>query len=143
MTYSITRQLEFDAGHRVYGHEGKCANIHGHRYVVFITAEPSIGLDDLGRVVDFSVIKEKVGGWIDECLDHGMILWREDPIADFWRGKPNGEYHKHVFMDENPTAENIAKMIYKACLNMFGGDKITVTDVTVKETPNCSATYKP
>jgi len=65
----ITRKIEFDSGHRVLGHEGKCAHLHGHRYVAEITVE-SAGLDSLGRVVDFSVIKEKVGKWVDENWEY-------------------------------------------------------------------------
>ena len=55
----ITRRLEFDAGHRVLGHEGKCKNLHGHRYSAEITVTAP-DLDGLGRVIDFGVIKEKV-----------------------------------------------------------------------------------
>lgn len=75
----ITRKLEFDAGHRILGHEGKCAHLHGHRYVAEITVSGR-DLDTLGRVVDFSVVKTKVGGWIDDYWDHNILLHPQDPL---------------------------------------------------------------
>jgi 6-pyruvoyltetrahydropterin/6-carboxytetrahydropterin synthase len=75
----ITRRMEFDAGHRILGHESKCAHLHGHRYVVHLTVETPT-LDNLGRVVDFSVIKTIVGGWLDEHWDHNMLLNSDDPL---------------------------------------------------------------
>ncbi len=74
-----TRRLQFCCGHRVMRHESKCAHLHGHNYVAFFTA--SAQLDDVGRVIDFSVIKERVGGWIDEFWDHGFVLNEEDEGA--------------------------------------------------------------
>ena len=78
-----TRRLEWDAMHRIPGHEGKCRAFHGHRYVAEITcAAPT--LDALGRVVDFGVIKQRVGTWIDENWDHTAILAAHDtdPAAE-------------------------------------------------------------
>ena len=78
MTTTATRRLTFCAGHRVLGHESKCSNLHGHNYIVEVTAEmnPSNGaaVDDIGRVIDFSVLKECVGGWLERHWDHGFIV---------------------------------------------------------------------
>ena len=52
---TCTRRIQFCAGHRVMGHEGKCRNLHGHNYVVFVTAQAD-ELDSVGRVIDFSVL---------------------------------------------------------------------------------------
>ena len=62
---SCTRRIQFASGHRVLGHENKCRHIHGHNYVAFIHAEAE-QLDSIGRVIDFGVLKDKFGGWIDE-----------------------------------------------------------------------------
>src|SRR5262245_33453245 len=74
---SATRRLQFSAGHRVFQHESKCANIHGHNYVVLLHAEAD-RLDKIGRVIDFSVLKAKFGTWIEDWWDHGMIYWERD-----------------------------------------------------------------
>src|SRR5262245_52482042 len=79
-----TRKLEFDAGHRVLGHGGKCRHLHGHRYVAEVTCYAE-ELDKLGFVVDFSVIKTVVGDWIDENFDHNMILNPKDPLWTVWQ----------------------------------------------------------
>ena len=63
--------------HRIPRHESKCAAFHGHRYAAELTCLAP--LDDRGRVIDFGVVKERVGGWIDENWDHTAILQRDDP----------------------------------------------------------------
>ena len=80
-TITCTRRIQFCAGHRVKNHESKCRNLHGHNYVVWITAKLDAGTDELGRVVDFSVLKARIGGWIEDAWDHGFILWDQDDEA--------------------------------------------------------------
>jgi len=141
--HKITRKLEFDAGHRIHGHESKCANIHGHRYVVELTV--SAQLDQIGRVIDFSVLKSVCGKWIDDNLDHGMILYRDDPLVSFWElGFYNDkgiDNQKYFLMDDNPTAENIAKLLYEKFQEMLCSYHIDVVNVLIRETPNCWAMY--
>src|SRR5258708_30688975 len=74
---AIVQRLEWDAMHRIPGHEGVCKAYHGHRYAaeISVTADK---LDALGRVVDFSVIEDTVGGWIKEHFDHTAILYAKD-----------------------------------------------------------------
>ena len=75
---SCSRKIHFCYGHRVMNHESKCATLHGHNGIIWVHATPIKGLDQLGRVIDFSVLKEKVGGWVDTYWDHTMILYEED-----------------------------------------------------------------
>lgn len=136
--YTIVRKIEFDAGHRVYQHESKCNNVHGHRYVLEI--ECTGCLDGLGRVIDFSVIKQVFGKWVDDNLDHGMLIYRGDPLANEWSaGSMAG--HKFFIMDKNPTAENIAELLYKQANAMMVDYGVRVTKMIVWETPNCRAVY--
>ena len=149
--HTITRKLEFDAGHRVYQHESKCNHIHGHRYVVEL--ECAGDLDDLGRVVDFSVIKRLVGSWIDHNLDHGMIIYEDDPLLGQWESwaKEDPENddgitpQKYFVMSENPTAENLSELLYYKSQELLNANQsgIKVLSVTLWETPNCKATYRP
>jgi 6-pyruvoyltetrahydropterin/6-carboxytetrahydropterin synthase len=140
--YSITRRLEWDAGHRVYGHESRCAYIHGHRYVALVTVEPNEGLDSIGRVVDFSVVKLGVGGWIDKAWDHGVILCEDDPLCKIWAtGFGINEFHKFYIMKANPTAENIARELYEVGNELLTEHDVRITKVVVNETPNCSAEW--
>src|SRR5262249_22784820 len=54
---TATRRIQFAAGHRVFGHEGKCRYLHGHNFVALVTAAAD-DLDAVGRVIDFGVLKE-------------------------------------------------------------------------------------
>lgn len=137
----ITRRLDFDYGHRVLGHESKCARLHGHRGVADITVD-SLGLDSLGRVIDFSQIKLKVGKWIDEELDHNMLLHPDDPLLlcdpIIFAGKAPFIMPAYA---KNPTAENIAHVIFDKAVELLNGGGLSVYRVRVWETPNCHADH--
>jgi len=134
---TCTRILKSDTGHRVLGHEGKCANCHGHEYKYEITAEAP--LDTLGRVIDFSVIKDKVGKWINENWDHAFLVNYMDhaliaALDSVKDSKPP------VILAFNPTAENIARhLIEVVCPTVLEGTNVKVTRVKVWETMNCFA----
>lgn len=137
MSVSCTRRIQFCAGHRVFGHEGKCQNIHGHNYVALVTAEAD-SLDDIGRVIDFSVLKEKIGGWIDRNWDHGCILWSED--QDAINAVAASSPHKIYYLPMNPTAENMAKyLLHSVSPTELAGTSVVVTTVRIWETENCYA----
>ena len=130
--YRVTREIHFCYGHRLLQYDGKCKNLHGHNGKAVITLEAD-KLDSLGMVVDFGKLKETVGKWIDATLDHRMILHRDDPVLHYLlsQGEPI-----HV-VDTNPTAENIAKLIFDHARR----EGFPVTEVTLWETENCFATY--
>ncbi len=130
--YQVTREIQFCYGHRLLNYKGKCKNLHGHNGLAVITIE-SKELDELGMVTDFSNIKSVVSQWIDDNLDHRMILSNEDPLLPVLEdaGEP-------VFvMNVNPTAESIAKLIF----DFVDGAGFPVTKVTLWETASCFATY--
>lgn len=133
MVTEITRVLAFDSGHRVYGHEGKCNRLHGHRYSVSITIESPM-LDSVGRVFDFGWIKDRVGKWIDDNWDHRTVLNDRDPLVKLL--PPD---HVWLLSGQNPTAEVMAKFLFQLCERLI--PEVTVKRVTLWETPACSATY--
>jgi len=142
MGFECIRRIEWDAMHRIPNHEGACKAYHGHRYVAEIHCS-SDQLDELGRVVDFGVIKEKVGGWIDKNLDHTAIFDMEDrnPVTLAIISE-NKEFGKPAFiMDCPPTAENIARLIYKKSKELLNEFGISIDRVRLWETPNCSAIW--
>ncbi len=139
--HTITRRFTFDAAHRVLGHEGKCRHLHGHRYVAEVTVKAS-ELNRLGMVIDFSVIKERVGGWIDEHLDHNIILNPADPLVALLLGSKVQRPYVMMASAPNPTAENIAQVIYECGVDSLP-DSITVVVVKLWETDNCYAVFRP
>ena len=136
------RILKFDAGHRVVKHESKCRNLHGHEYKVEVFCEAP-ELDSLGRIIDFSCIKEVFGKWIDDHLDHGSILNPRDPLCDsIWRDATNKVWFMSLYGFKafcNPTVENISKEIFLAMeLLMQDEDSgLHIQKVKIFETPNC------
>lgn len=134
---TCTRRMEFDAGHRVLRHEGKCKYLHGHRYVVEATFEAP-ELDSLGRIVDFGEIKRLLGGWIDTHWDHTTILWDEDRALGEAVAKETAQ--KIYYLPANPTAENMARyLMEKICPQLFNGSALTCCRLRLYETPNCYA----
>lgn len=132
-----TRRIEFDAAHRVMEHESKCRHLHGHRYALEASFSAA-SLDNLGRVVDFGVIKEKLGRWIDEHWDHATILFEKDkPLGEAIAAKTGQVI---FYLPTNPTAENMAEYIFKTvCPELFAGMDIRCESIKLYETPNCSA----
>lgn len=132
------RKIHFCSGHRVLGHESKCATPHGHNYNAYITAEAS-SLDSLGRVIDFSVIKDKIGGWIDKFWDHTFLINEED--HELISALEKVTAHKPLFICSfNPTAENMAKYLLETVApDSLTGTNVLVTKVVIEETENCSA----
>ncbi len=77
--YRVTKSISFCYGHRLLGYPGKCRHLHGHNAKVMITLEGE-ELDELGMLVDFNDIRQSVKAWIDDEIDHTMLLFKDDPI---------------------------------------------------------------
>lgn len=132
--FRVTREIDFCYGHRLINYDGKCKFLHGHNGTAIIALEAE-QLDDRGMVLDFSDIKRVVSGWIDDNLDHRMLLHQADPLVGVLKnlGEP-------VFlMEENPTAENIARLIHQ----FTASRGFPVVETQLWETPHCFATYRP
>jgi 6-pyruvoyltetrahydropterin/6-carboxytetrahydropterin synthase len=130
--YRVTREIHFCYGHRLLDYGGKCRHLHGHNGRAVITLEAR-DLDAKGMLVDFSDIKREVQAWIDDNLDHTMLLCRRDPLLPFLQ-----ERGERVFvMDDNPTAENIARLIFEHASEA----SLPVVEVRLWETENCHASY--
>lgn len=135
--YEVTRKHEIHCGHRICGHEGKCKNLHGHSYIFHLKCV-SHDLDKLGRVIDFSVIKELMCQWLEDNWDHKLIIWEDDPWLDNLRQIDPTV----VSFPEHPTAENLAKYLVQVIgPRVFKDYPITLNEVIVEETSNCSASY--
>lgn len=143
----VTRRFQFCAGHRVYQHESKCANPHGHNYVLYATfegLEHEHPLDPIGRVIDFSLIKEILGGWIDEYWDHGFIYFNQDPsMSEIFNEGSESLKWKSYALDSNPTAENMANELLRVvCPTLFKHTGVKAVKMELWETENCCATVE-
>ena len=130
------REIGFDYGHRVFQHESKCRNAHGHRGMVHFYAS-GVQLDNLGRVIDFSVLKDKLGGFIDDKWDHGFIYYEKDNEIIDALSRISGQ--KTYPLPFNPTAENLAFfLMYGICPRVLVDTGVVIDKIVFWETPNCS-----
>ncbi|MDO5655125.1 MAG: 6-carboxytetrahydropterin synthase [Flavobacteriaceae bacterium] len=106
----ITKIFNFETAHALYGYEGKCKNIHGHSYKLYVTVAGSpiqeIGHAQLGMVMDFGDLKKLIHELIIDPLDHAVLL---NVNTDH---KALGETllkdgHKIIFTNFQPTCENM------------------------------------
>lgn len=141
---TITRRLEFDAGHRIPDHASKCRNLHGHRYVLELTlqGEPvhAPGEPRHGMLVDFADVKRIAEASIVGPWDHAFLVYREDrAVAGFLAGLP---WHKSVVLDCVPTVENLARIAFETLACEYRrrfGEALRLARVRLQETPNCWA----
>jgi 6-pyruvoyltetrahydropterin/6-carboxytetrahydropterin synthase len=137
----VARHCSFDSGHRVMNEKMKCFNMHGHTYLCEVKFEFN-EMESIGYAIDFKEIKRVGLQWIDDILDHGMILNPKDTAvidaakatgSKLWLMSLNGEGEYC-----NPSVENISKEIFLAMMVLFEGHKgIKIHEVKIHETPNC------
>lgn len=135
---TASRYHDISCGHRVVNHESKCKHLHGHNYRIhFVVEAPE--LDDIGRVLDFSVIKEKLCMWVENNYDHKTLLWKGDPYLGML---PRSILEDIIVVDYNPTAENMAKYLVEVIgPKQLEGTSCNLIQVTIEETRKCQATY--
>lgn len=151
MSFEARRYHDISCGHRVHGHESKCAHLHGHNYRIHFVCVAENGgrhpidnsriseLDKIGRVIDFGIIKEKLCMWVEQFWDHSFLMWDRDPALDSMiKIDPLGIWTSPF----NPTAENMAEFL----VNTIGPivlreTGVTLKSVTIEETAKCWATY--
>ena len=134
MKTTAIRYHDICMGHRVVGHEGKCKNLHGHNYRFWFEIEAG-SLDELGRVIDFSLIKNILCEWLELYWDHKMMLWSKDPIIFEIANLTEGV----VEVPFNPTAENIAGyFLEKIGPRLLFGINAELISVKLEETRKCS-----
>jgi 6-pyruvoyltetrahydropterin/6-carboxytetrahydropterin synthase len=131
--YLVTKVIEFAYGHRLLDHQGKCRYLHGHNGVLEVDVDAA-ELDEMGMVVDFGRITDVVKAWVDANLDHRMLLCRADPVVPLLQQAGEPLY----LMDDNPTAENIARLVWEAARKQG----LQVSEVRLWETGTSRATYR-
>lgn len=145
-TCVVSKQVEFDAAHRVPYHESKCKHLHGHRYRVVAFCEGPVIPDseqraDAGMVIDFGDIKAALTEEIHDVFDHRTIVWIRD---DKLRAALLDYFPESVRCVECiPTAENLAVEFYRRLKARLSRGGIKLLAVEVYETPTSIARYEP
>jgi 6-pyruvoyltetrahydropterin/6-carboxytetrahydropterin synthase len=137
--YILKAEHSFDSAHFLAKYEGKCGNIHGHRWKVEVEIQsPSLikhGQLD-GMVIDFGDLKRDVKVMVDN-YDHALIIQQETMREETLRCLRDDGFNI-LEVNFRPTAENFAAFFYKTMKNKG----YNVKCVTVYETPTNSATYE-
>ena len=136
---TVERYHDISMGHRVVGHESKCRHLLGHNYRIHFVCSAS-ELDPLGRVIDFSEIRDRLCMWLEEHWDHRMMIWSEDPLLPELQRLVPGDL---CIVPFNPTAEQIAiHLVSVVGPEQLKGSGITLLECRVEETRKCSAAYR-
>jgi 6-pyruvoyltetrahydropterin/6-carboxytetrahydropterin synthase len=141
---TITRKLEFDAGHRIPDHKSQCRNLHGHRYTLEITLIGAVieeeGRSDNGMIMDFSDIKMLAKKHLVDIWDHAFLVYEKDTaVRDLLATLPD---HKTVVISRIPTVENLARTAFdllQAAFDDHFGNGLRLQRLVLHETPNCWA----
>lgn len=137
---TATRFHDFSMGHKVTGHENKCAHLHGHNYRIHFTIQSIDGQDHLGRVVDFSVIKSRLCEWLEDNWDHKMLIYDQEPMLNELINLVPNDIVPVAF---NPTAENMAKYLCEViAIEQLAGTGCALIKCEIEETRKCKATYE-
>lgn len=133
-----SRYHDISCGHRVVGHEGKCALLHGHNYRVhFKCVAPTV--DALGRIIDFGVIKSTLCAWLEAEWDHKFLAWEEDKLMTRVAQSEVDENLGIVWVPFNPTAENLAAYVLTVIGPRLLPPNVKLVEVVIEETRKCSA----
>ncbi|MDD3772780.1 MAG: 6-carboxytetrahydropterin synthase [Weeksellaceae bacterium] len=106
----VTKSFNFETAHALYGYDGKCKNIHGHSYKLFVTVKGSPNQEKnhpkFGMVIDFGDIKKIVKSQVEDYFDHSILLNANSPHKILGE-KLIEEGHKVIFTDYQPSCENM------------------------------------
>jgi len=139
----ITKHFDFETAHALYGYDGKCKNIHGHSYQLYVTVigEPINDTNHVknGMVIDFGDLKKIVKSEIVDVFDHATVLNENSPHKDLAeRIRPDSP--KVLLVDYQPTSENMivdfAQKISKLLPN-----SVTLHSLKLYETNNSYAEW--
>lgn len=143
-TVDLTVRLRWEGAHRLAHRPGKCAYLHGHSWQAWatFTGDPGVA----GMVADFSALKYAMQGWVDEHLDHAVMLGVEDPMTDVlthygMRVFPFGDLDLAPGLPW-PTVENVAALLLGQAVAVAAVSGVEAVEVTVAETENNQATAR-
>ena len=137
--YYLKTSASFDSAHFLAGYEGKCANIHGHRWKVEVSINGEVLQQEgtkRGMLIDFSDLKKAVHDMADS-FDHALI-YESGSMKETTIAAMNDEGFRLIEVPFRPTAENFAKYFF----DVLSGQGLSVRSVTVYETPDNCAVYE-
>jgi 6-pyruvoyltetrahydropterin/6-carboxytetrahydropterin synthase len=133
----LTTSYVFDAAHRIAGHPGKCAWLHGHTYHLEVTVS-SATLNRLGMVMDFDDLRDVVAKAVLDLWDHATLLAADDPLGPAIAAVQLEAPDRVVLLAGQPTAEILAREAWTRVEGRLPAG-ITLERVAIRETPACGS----
>lgn len=133
--FTVQTEQSFDAAHFLADYQGKCRNIHGHRWRVIMKVNKE-DLEKDGMVVDFSKLKEDLKQEVD-YFDHTLIIEKDSLRPATYQALLEEDF-RIIQTDFRPTAENFSRFFYE----QFKKLGYLVKSSVVYETPNNCAEYR-
>ena len=133
--FFLKSEIEFDAAHYLANYNGKCNNIHGHRYKVIATFKSNDLKDDM--VEDFGNIKALLKD-IEKVFDHKLIIEKNDEGIKLKKSINNVKNFEIELVEYRPTAERMAKHIYQ----ILKQKNNSIYEVEIFETPTNRCVYR-
>ena len=137
--YYLKTKAAFDSAHFLAGYNGKCANIHGHRWTIEVTVKNGALIESgekRGMIIDFGDLKKAVRSLADEN-DHALI-YDDGTLRPMTVSALNEEGFRLIPVEFRPTAENFAHFF----CGKLRDEGLPVHTVTVYETPENCAVYE-
>ena len=139
----ITKQFSFETGHALYGYDGKCKNIHGHSYQLFVTVigEPISNSDHVkfGMVIDFSDLKKIIKEEIVDVFDHATVFNKNTPHVELAKELAD-RGHDVILVDYQPTSEMMVIDFVEKIKNRLP-NTIKLHALKLQETTTCFAEW--
>ena len=139
----ITKQFSFETGHALYGYDGKCKNIHGHSYQLFVTVigKPISNSDHVkfGMVIDFSDLKKIIKEEIVDVFDHATVFNKNTPHVELAKELAD-RGHDVILVDYQPTSEMMVIDFAEKIKNRLP-NTIKLHALKLQETTTCFAEW--
>jgi 6-pyruvoyltetrahydropterin/6-carboxytetrahydropterin synthase len=133
----LTTAYVFDAAHRIAGHPGKCAWLHGHTYHLEVTVS-SPTLNPLSMVMDFDDLGDAVRKAVLDLWDHATLLAVNDPLGPAISAVQREAPDRVVLLPGHPTAEVLTREAWTRIESRLPAG-ITLERVAIRETPSCGS----
>ena len=139
----ITKQFSFETGHALYGYDGKCKNIHGHSYQLFVTVigKPISNSEHVkfGMVIDFSDLKKIINEEIVNVFNHATVFNKNTPHVELAK-ELSDRGHDVILVDYQPTSEMMVIDFVQKIKNRLP-NTIKLHALKLQETTTCYAEW--
>ena len=141
----LTKEIDFEMAHVLYGYKGPCAGIHGHSYRLSVTVrgtpatkENKKDFGEIGLVIDFSDLKKIMCEKVINIFDHALVIWNKVPLKNMKKEK---WFYKNIIrVPYQPTCENLV-IDFADRIKKHLPENIDLVSVKLKETSSTQAEW--